>query len=92
VTALRASGLDKRYRRRWAPAGWARGTGAAGPCVTAPSAFRPGGWPAWSARTGPGRRPASRYWAFQWYETAIFAALALLLAWFCFWVVRRRVS
>jgi hypothetical protein len=37
-------------------------------------------------------QPASRYWAFQWYETAIFVALALLLAWLCFWRVRRRLS
>jgi ABC-2 family transporter protein len=38
-------------------------------------------------------QPGSRYWAFQWYETAIFVALALLLAWFCYWrVSRRRLS
>jgi hypothetical protein len=38
-------------------------------------------------------QPASRYWAFQWGETAIFLALALALAWFCFWWIRsRRVS
>jgi hypothetical protein len=35
-------------------------------------------------------QPASRYWAFQWYETAIFLALALALAGFCFWWIRRR--
>ena len=35
-------------------------------------------------------QPASRYWAFQWYETAIFLAAALLLAGFCIWWVRRR--
>ena len=35
-------------------------------------------------------QPASRYWAFQWSETAIFLAPALLLAGFCFWWVRRR--
>jgi ABC-2 type transport system ATP-binding protein len=35
-------------------------------------------------------RPASRYWAFQWHETAIFLALALALAGFCFWWIRRR--
>ncbi len=33
---------------------------------------------------------ASRYWAFQWYETAIFLIAALALAGFCFWWVRRR--
>jgi hypothetical protein len=30
-------------------------------------------------------QPASRYWPFQWIETGIFLALALALAWFCFW-------
>ncbi len=35
-------------------------------------------------------QPASRYWAFQWYETAIFLALALALAGFCVWWVRHR--
>jgi hypothetical protein len=37
-------------------------------------------------------QPASRFWAFQWYETAIYFALALVLAGFCVWWVRRRVS
>jgi hypothetical protein len=37
-------------------------------------------------------QPASRYWAFQWYETAIFLALALALAGFSFWWVRRRLT
>jgi ABC-type transport system involved in multi-copper enzyme maturation permease subunit len=35
-------------------------------------------------------QPASRYWIFQWYETAIFLALALALAGACFWWIRRR--
>ena len=34
-------------------------------------------------------QPASRYWAFQWYETAIYLAVALALAGFCFWWIRR---
>jgi hypothetical protein len=34
-------------------------------------------------------QPASRYWTFQWYETAIYLALALALAGFCFWWIRR---
>ena len=33
-------------------------------------------------------QPASRYWTFQWYEMAIFLALALALAGACFWRVR----
>jgi ABC-type transport system involved in multi-copper enzyme maturation permease subunit len=35
-------------------------------------------------------QPASRYWALQWYETAIFVIVALALAGFCVWWVRRR--
>ena len=38
-------------------------------------------------------QPASRFWAFQWYETGIFLAAALVLAGFCFWWIgRRRLS
>jgi hypothetical protein len=37
-------------------------------------------------------QPASRFWAFQWYETAIFLALALALTGFCFWWVRNRLA
>jgi ABC-type transport system involved in multi-copper enzyme maturation permease subunit len=37
-------------------------------------------------------QPASRFWAFQGIETAIFLALALLLAGLCFWWVRHRLS
>ena len=37
-------------------------------------------------------QPASRYWAFQWTETAIYVALALALAGYCFWRIRRRIS
>jgi hypothetical protein len=37
-------------------------------------------------------QPASRYWAFQWYEMAIFLGASLILAGFCFWWVRRRLS
>jgi hypothetical protein len=35
-------------------------------------------------------QPASRFWAFQGYETAIFLALAVALAGFCVWWIRRR--
>jgi hypothetical protein len=35
-------------------------------------------------------QPAGRYWAFQWYETAIFIGLALGLVGFCFWWIRSR--
>ena len=37
-------------------------------------------------------QPASRFWAFQAYETAIFVGLALISAGFCFWWVRNRLS
>jgi hypothetical protein len=37
-------------------------------------------------------QPASRFWPFQWYETGIYTALALALAGFCFWSLRRRLS
>jgi len=37
-------------------------------------------------------QPDSRFWAFQWYETAIYLALAAALAGFCIWWVRRRLS
>jgi hypothetical protein len=37
-------------------------------------------------------QPASRYWPLQWYETGLYLAVALILAGFCFWRVRRRLS
>jgi hypothetical protein len=37
-------------------------------------------------------QPASRYWPFQWAETAIFVALALLLVGFCFWWMRHNFT
>jgi hypothetical protein len=37
-------------------------------------------------------QPASRYWAFQSYELAIYLGAALMLAGFCVWLVRRRPS
>jgi hypothetical protein len=37
-------------------------------------------------------QPASRFWAFQGLETALFVVLALLLAGLCFWWVRHRLS
>lgn len=35
-------------------------------------------------------QPGSRFWAFQWYETAIFAGVAVALAGFCVWWIRHR--
>jgi hypothetical protein len=37
-------------------------------------------------------QPASRYWAFEWTETAIYLAIALALAGCCFWRLSRRLS
>jgi ABC-2 family transporter protein len=34
-------------------------------------------------------QPASHYWPLQWYELAIFLAVAVLLAGFCIWRIRR---
>ncbi len=36
--------------------------------------------------------PASRFWEFQWAETVIFVAVAVALAGFCAWWIRRRVT
>ena len=35
-----------------------------------------------------GYQPASRFWAFQWYETGIYLALAVILAGLCFLRIR----
>jgi ABC-type transport system involved in multi-copper enzyme maturation permease subunit len=37
-------------------------------------------------------QPTSRFWGFQWYETAIFLGLAALLAGLCFFWIRRPIS
>jgi hypothetical protein len=37
-------------------------------------------------------QPANRYWTFQWLETGIFVALALLAAAGCYWWVTRRTN
>jgi ABC-type transport system involved in multi-copper enzyme maturation permease subunit len=37
-------------------------------------------------------QPSSRFWAFQWYETGIYTALALALGGFCFWWLRHRLA
>jgi ABC-2 family transporter protein len=34
-------------------------------------------------------QPASRFWPLQWAETGVFLGLSALLAWFCFWRLRR---
>jgi ABC-type transport system involved in multi-copper enzyme maturation permease subunit len=37
-------------------------------------------------------QPADRYWTFQWLEFGIFLTVAVLLAWACFWLIRRKLS
>jgi len=37
-------------------------------------------------------QPASRFWALQWAETALFLALSGILTAFCFWWTRHRLS
>jgi hypothetical protein len=37
-------------------------------------------------------QPAGRYWAFQWYEMAIYIGLALVLGGLCFWWIRHQLS
>ncbi len=37
-------------------------------------------------------QPGSRYWAFQWYEVAIFVGAAAVLGAISFWAIRRRLS
>jgi hypothetical protein len=37
-------------------------------------------------------QPADRYWAFQWMETAMFAAFTAALGGLCFWRIRHRIS
>jgi ABC-type transport system involved in multi-copper enzyme maturation permease subunit len=37
-------------------------------------------------------QPSSHFWPLQWYETGIYTALALGLAGFCFWQIRRHLS
>jgi hypothetical protein len=63
-----------------------------GPCAPGPSGF--GGCIAEINRLGYRQKatyqPLERFWPFQWIETGIYALLTLVLAWFCFWWIRRR--
>lgn len=43
-------------------------------------------------RIGVTYQPADLFWSFQWAETAIYLALALALAGYCFWRVNRRLT
>jgi hypothetical protein len=37
-------------------------------------------------------QPADRFWPLQWVETGVLLGLALLLAGFCFFWIRRRLT
>jgi hypothetical protein len=65
--------------------------------VTAPAVCFGNNFPACQAWIGTlhlrqvvAYEPASRFWQFQWYETAIFLAVAVALAGFCAWRIRAR--
>ena len=69
------------------------------PVSTSPDCVALTGSPEWpQCLTSHGIRiavtyqPLSRYWAYQWTETAIYLALALALIGYCFWLIRRRLS
>jgi hypothetical protein len=89
------------------PGAWILSGGAVNaagqPVSTSPAACKPealSGSPAWTpCLTSHGIRiavtyqPTSRYWAIQGIETAIYLALAVALAGYCFWRLgRRRLS
>jgi len=75
-----------------APDGRAASSEPAGPCAAPPSPATATACNDYIERLHLRQtvtyQPASRYWAFQWVETAIYLALALALAGFCFWWIR----
>jgi hypothetical protein len=88
------------------PGAWILSGGAVNaagqPVSTSPAACRSEaitGSPAWTPcltshgiRIAVSYQPTSRYWALQLTETAIYVALALVLASYCFWRLSRRPS
>jgi hypothetical protein len=88
------------------PGAWILSAGAVNaaghPVSTSPAACMSSaltGSPAWlhcltshGIRIAVTYQPTSRYWAIQWTETAIYLALALTLAGYCFWQLSRRLS
>jgi hypothetical protein len=93
------------YRLPSQPGAWILSSGAvnaAGQPVSTSAACKSyalNASPAWSqCLTSHGIRiavtyqPTSRYWPLQWTETAIYLALAMALAGYCFWRLNRRLS
>jgi len=81
------------------PGAWIISTGAVNasghPVSTIPAACRHQGQSCLAShgiRVAVTYEPTSRYWAIQWTETAIYLALALALAGYCFWRLARRLS
>jgi hypothetical protein len=72
-----------------APDGRAPSSEPAGPCGTSPSAQACGAYiRSFHFQQTATYQPASRYWDFQWIETGIYLALALILAGLCFLRIR----
>ena len=71
-------------------------TGPADPTICGPRTRRPRRARSGSASLGLRQdliyHPDSHFWPLQWAETGVFVGLAALLAGFCFWWIRRRVS
>ena len=63
---------------------------ATGPCAGGSTQACNAWLPTQHLRRAIPYQPASRYWALQRYETAIFLALAVALAGFCIWWIRHR--
>ena len=71
-----------------APDGRAASTEPAGPCGASSTQACNNYIESLHLRQTVTYEPASRYWAFQWVETAIYLALALALAGLCLWWIR----
>ena len=72
-----------------APDGRTPSSEPAGPCATSPSAQACGAYiQSFHFQQTVTYQPASRYWDFQWIETGIYLALALVLAGLCFLRIR----
>ena len=78
TAAIQASGLGKQYRR--------------GPSIENNLPDFDGCLTSQGIREAITYQPASRYWPFQWTETAIYLALALALAGYCFRQLNHRRS
>jgi hypothetical protein len=81
------------------PGAWIISTGAVSasgqPVSAIPAACRNRGETCLAShgiRVAVAYQPTGRYWAIQWTETGIYLALALALAWYCFWRLARRQS